>query len=117
LTKAVSLLPVNYRVWFDLGRALRKLKDRDGALAALSWAAHLEPADPSVRSELAWVRAELPARTTDPSLGEFQKPALGDDSDIAASHLQFAIRLNDAGDYQGGPGRVAALAFAGAFES
>jgi tetratricopeptide (TPR) repeat protein len=51
LTKAISLLPANYRVWFNLGRPfLRKLKDSKGALAALSWAAHLEPADPSVRS-------------------------------------------------------------------
>jgi Flp pilus assembly protein TadD len=107
LAKAISLMPSEYKTWLNLGRVLKIGGDFDGAYHALAWAEHLSPTDPSVKAELASLRADDPTRIerleSEPDL---QRPDVGAASDTAAEHYNFAVKLSAGGDCEGAVGEL-----------
>jgi tetratricopeptide (TPR) repeat protein len=107
LEKAISLMPLEYKTWLNLGRVSIRLNDFDGSYHALAWAAHLSPADPAVKAELASLRATDSKRfdVLESETGP-RRPDIGAALETAQSHYEFAIQLKENGDLEGAEGEL-----------
>jgi Flp pilus assembly protein TadD len=103
--KAISLLPLEYKTWLNLGRALKNANDFDGAYRALTWAEQLSPTNPAINGELDSLRVADPTRfeklASDPMV---RRPEIGAESETADGHFRFGRKLFERGDFEGAEG-------------
>jgi tetratricopeptide (TPR) repeat protein len=107
LAKAISLLPAQSKPWYMLGRIQRRRGDLQPAFTSLSWAAHLEPNDQAIQTEMKSMQEEASSAGALISLAPSSvPPKAGAVANTAAAHVTFAEQLTGEKDFQGAIGEL-----------